>query len=122
MNSSSPLLRQTLTLLIITRIVVNIVWHAKADPDTCAIPILTAIGDIMGTVLLLGVFCLLNSLGDASALPHGEHGTVQTMVTELISSSTVVGSTAMTPTTAAETTSAMLADALSHSFIKYQSM
>ncbi|UXI21996.1 voltage-gated ion channel [Sarcoptes scabiei] len=60
---------QVLILLILTRFFVDIVWWLHYDPDTSALPILTAMGDILGTILLYLVFILLRSLGDVSSNP-----------------------------------------------------
>lgn len=56
-------------MLILTRFFVDIVWWLHYDPDTSALPILTAMGDILGTILLYLVFILLRSLGDVSSNP-----------------------------------------------------
>lgn len=47
----------------------DIVWYLRYDPDTSAIPILTSMGDILGTVFLYVVFLLLRCLNDNSASP-----------------------------------------------------
>lgn len=56
-------------LLVLTRFLVNIFWYRGMDPDTCAIPLLTSLGDLLGTVFLLSVFYLLRAMNDMSALP-----------------------------------------------------
>lgn len=56
-----------IVLLVMVRFVVNIVWWFRKDPDTSAIPILTAIGDLLGSILLLGVFILCYYMNDSSA-------------------------------------------------------
>ncbi|XP_046919629.2 solute carrier family 41 member 1 isoform X1 [Dermatophagoides farinae] len=60
---------QVLLLLIVTRFFVDFVWWLHYDPDTSAIPILTSLGDILGTVFLYIVFILLQFIGDQSAAP-----------------------------------------------------
>ncbi|KAH9403051.1 hypothetical protein TYRP_015817 [Tyrophagus putrescentiae] len=60
---------QVLILLVLTRFLVNIFWYRGMDPDTCAIPLLTSLGDLLGTVFLLSVFYLLRAMGDSSAMP-----------------------------------------------------
>ncbi|XP_065641059.1 solute carrier family 41 member 1 isoform X2 [Hydra vulgaris] len=45
-------------LLFICNICVHFLWKKKHDPDNCAIPFLTAIGDLFGTALLTGAFKL----------------------------------------------------------------
>ena len=52
-----------------TRFFVDFVWWLHYDPDTSAIPILTSLGDILGTVFLYIVFILLQFIGDQSAAP-----------------------------------------------------
>nr|XP_027202658.1 solute carrier family 41 member 2-like isoform X1 [Dermatophagoides pteronyssinus] len=58
---------QVFLLLILTRFFVDFVWWLKCDPDTSAIPILTSMGDILGTVFLYCVFILLRLIGDQSS-------------------------------------------------------
>lgn len=58
---------QVFLLLILTRFFVDFVWWLRCDPDTSAIPILTSLGDIFGTVFLYIVFILLQLIGDQSA-------------------------------------------------------
>lgn len=60
---------QVLILLTLTRFLVNAFWYRGMDPDTCAIPLLTSLGDLLGTVFLLSVFYTLQNAGDISALP-----------------------------------------------------
>ena len=56
-------------MLILARFLVNIFWNRGMDPDTCAIPLLTSLGDLLGTVFLLSVFYMLRSMGDITAFP-----------------------------------------------------
>lgn len=39
-------------------------WRFKIDPDTCSIPYLTALGDLLGSALLLGAFYFLRYIGN----------------------------------------------------------
>lgn len=38
-------------------------WRYKIDPDNSAIPYLTALGDLSGTLLLAGAFWFLKEIG-----------------------------------------------------------
>ncbi|RWS24894.1 solute carrier-like protein [Leptotrombidium deliense] len=55
----SVALLQLLILLYFTRILVFCLWKLKMDPDDSSIPILTAIGDVLGVALLTIAFYLL---------------------------------------------------------------
>jgi len=46
---------------------VNLIWKLGDDPDNVAIPYLTAIGDLLGTMFLAIAFRLLYLLGDKDA-------------------------------------------------------
>ncbi|ALC47226.1 CG33181, partial [Drosophila busckii] len=46
-------------LLWVAHILVHFFWHIKADPDSCAIPYLTALCDSMGTGFLAIMFTVL---------------------------------------------------------------
>ncbi|KAH8346879.1 hypothetical protein KR059_001527 [Drosophila kikkawai] len=50
---------QLLILLWLAHALVHLLWHCKIDPDTAAIPYLTAVGDSLGTGLLAVMFHLL---------------------------------------------------------------
>jgi solute carrier family 41 len=43
---------QVASLLYLCQVVVNVVWFRKGDPDLFAIPVMTALGDLFGTVFL----------------------------------------------------------------------
>lgn len=53
-------LLQVVILLIITPLIVKAAWNRKLDPDSVAIPYLTAIGDLLGSIFLLAAFYLLH--------------------------------------------------------------
>jgi len=56
---SCPVLCQVLLLLYIANWLVHVLWRRGSDPDNSAIPYLTAVGDLLGTVLLaLALFVL----------------------------------------------------------------
>lgn len=42
---------------------IHAMWRFKIDPDTSAIPYLTALGDLFGSSLLLGAFAFLRFIG-----------------------------------------------------------
>lgn len=50
-------------LLIIAHVLIHALWKYKIDPDTSAIPYLTALGDLFGSSLLLGAFGFLRAIG-----------------------------------------------------------
>ncbi|XP_016982140.1 solute carrier family 41 member 1 [Drosophila rhopaloa] len=52
-------LLQLLVLLWLAHALVHLLWRRKIDPDTAAIPYLTAVGDALGTGLLAVLFHLL---------------------------------------------------------------
>ncbi|CRK91288.1 CLUMA_CG004966, isoform A [Clunio marinus] len=54
---------QVLTLLYIAHVLVHGLWRFKVDPDTASIPYLTALGDFLGSSLLLGAFAFLRAIG-----------------------------------------------------------
>lgn len=47
---------------------VHWLWSIGVDPDNTAIPFLTAIADLIGSVLLALVFVLLYQIGDPNAM------------------------------------------------------
>ena len=57
---------QVVILLFIASWLVHWLWMRGNDPDNFSIPYLTAIGDLLGTVLLLAVFLLLYAVNDKS--------------------------------------------------------
>lgn len=50
-------------LLWATRRIVQYLWRRGMDPDSTAIPYVTALGDVLGTALLTAVFALMGPLG-----------------------------------------------------------
>lgn len=50
-------------LLMTAHIIIHAMWRFKIDPDTSAIPYLTALGDLLGSSLLLGAFAFLRVIG-----------------------------------------------------------
>jgi len=50
-------------LLYLAHWLVNFLWWKGQDPDNSAIPFLTAIGDLLGTVLLAAAFYILFAVG-----------------------------------------------------------
>lgn len=50
-------------LLFIAHVMIHAMWRFKIDPDTSAIPYLTALGDLFGSSLLLGAFAFLRFIG-----------------------------------------------------------
>lgn len=50
-------------LLLIAHVIIHAMWRFKIDPDSSAIPYLTALGDLFGSSLLLGAFAFLRLVG-----------------------------------------------------------
>jgi len=50
-------------LLYLAHWLVNFLWSKGHDPDNSAIPCLTAVGDLLGTVLLAAAFYILYAVG-----------------------------------------------------------
>nr|XP_023017195.1 solute carrier family 41 member 1 isoform X2 [Leptinotarsa decemlineata] len=53
---------QLLLLLYVCHIMVHTIWKYRMDPDNSAIPYLTALGDLLGSTLLLAGFFFLRSI------------------------------------------------------------
>lgn len=54
---------QVMSLLIIAHVIIHAMWKFKIDPDSSSIPYLTALGDLLGSSLLLGAFIFLRHIG-----------------------------------------------------------
>ncbi|XP_040064639.3 solute carrier family 41 member 1 [Ixodes scapularis] len=54
---------QVIALLPTTNVIVRALWRHKVDPDSSAIPYVTALGDLLGTGLLTLVFWAISQLG-----------------------------------------------------------
>ena len=54
---------QVVLLLYIANWLVHLLWRRGSDPDNSAIPYLTAMGDLLGTVLLALAFLVLSFSG-----------------------------------------------------------
>lgn len=50
-------------LLYTAHVLIHALWRFKIDPDTSAIPYLTALGDLLGSSLLLVAFIFLRAIG-----------------------------------------------------------
>lgn len=50
-------------ILYIGHVIIHAMWKFKMDPDTSAIPYLTALGDFIGSALLLVAFIFLRAIG-----------------------------------------------------------
>jgi len=53
---------QVILLLYIANWLVHLLWRRGSDPDSSAIPYLTAMGDLLGTVLLALAFFILSMM------------------------------------------------------------
>lgn len=49
-------------LLYIAHVIIHAMWRHKIDPDNSAIPYLTALGDLTGTMFLALAFWFLTSI------------------------------------------------------------
>lgn len=54
---------QVMVLLYLAYILVHYMWRQKKDPDNAAIPYLTALGDLLGSVFLGLAFVTLSLFG-----------------------------------------------------------
>merc|ERR1712061_501250 len=54
---------QVCVLIVVAHTIVGTLWRWGIDPDNAAIPIITSIGDVMGTSALTCVFCALFYFG-----------------------------------------------------------
>lgn len=63
-----PVLIQVMLLLYFAHNLVMLLWRNSADPDNYSIPILTALGDFLGTAFLFMAFVILSHSGDINAL------------------------------------------------------
>lgn len=60
---------QICLLLYIAHVLIHAMWRWKVDPDNSAIPYLTALGDLFGSMLLAMAFLFLQGVGHG----YGEH-------------------------------------------------
>ncbi|KHJ89865.1 hypothetical protein OESDEN_10300 [Oesophagostomum dentatum] len=49
-------LTQIVLLLYLCQLLVRVMWRLRIDPDSSAIPLLTAAGDLLGGIFLIGCF------------------------------------------------------------------
>lgn len=49
-------------LLYVAHIMIHVMWKYKIDPDNSAIPYLTALGDLSGSLLLAAAFIFLKEI------------------------------------------------------------
>lgn len=54
---------QICLLLYIAHVLIHAMWRWKVDPDNSAIPYLTALGDLFGSILLAMAFLFLQGVG-----------------------------------------------------------
>lgn len=65
---------QVILLMFTAHVIIHAMWRFKIDPDTSAIPYLTALGDVMGSCLLLGAFAFLREIGHEYGIPDLHNG------------------------------------------------
>ena len=58
---------QVILLLYIAELMIVWMWTKGMDPDSSAIPYLTAAGDLIGTAFLGIAFHILNAIGDGDS-------------------------------------------------------
>lgn len=56
-------LLQVMVLLYLAYVFIHLMWKKKKDPDNAAIPYLTALGDLLGSVFLGLAFFILSMFG-----------------------------------------------------------
>lgn len=54
---------QIFLLFYIGHVMIHTMWRFKIDPDSASIPLLTALADLLGSMLLLGAFAFLRAIG-----------------------------------------------------------
>jgi solute carrier family 41 len=54
---------QAITSLFLARFLTNALWKRSLDPDMYALPILSALVDLVGQLLLVACFEILSHLG-----------------------------------------------------------
>lgn len=62
---------QVVVLLWVCQWMVAFMWSRGVDPDNAAIPYLTALGDLLGTMFLFIVFLLLDSVKSHEIVVNG---------------------------------------------------
>ncbi|KAK0425723.1 hypothetical protein QR680_009344 [Steinernema hermaphroditum] len=62
-------LLQVLALLFVCQFLVRLLWGYNVDPDSASIPLLTALGDLLGIALLTTTFFLVDALAPKERLP-----------------------------------------------------
>lgn len=60
---------QVTLLLFLAHVIIHAMWRFKIDPDSSSIPYLTALGDVIGSCLLLGAFAFLRGIGHEYGMP-----------------------------------------------------
>ncbi|XP_012280520.1 solute carrier family 41 member 2 isoform X2 [Orussus abietinus] len=60
---------QVMLLLYVAHIIIHAMWRFKIDPDNSAIPYLTALGDLSGSLFLAGAFWFLYTIKQ----PYGDY-------------------------------------------------
>jgi solute carrier family 41 len=58
--------KKVAVLLHIGQLLIFWLWRQKIDPDSSAIPILTALGDLLGTAFLTLAFYVMFFLGETT--------------------------------------------------------
>jgi len=61
---------QVVLLLYLANWLVHLLWRRGSDPDNSAIPYLTAMGDLLGTVLLALAFFVLTLISQHMSSGH----------------------------------------------------
>jgi len=61
---------QLLILLYIAHVMIHAMWRFRIDPDSAAIPYLTALGDLLGSSLLMVAFIFLRAIGQEYVKLH----------------------------------------------------
>lgn len=93
---------QVIIILYIGYCFVNLLWLFGANPDDNAIPILTALADLLGTIVLVSGYLFLDSIGDVNASHLDETNLLRTKsISSIVYNSTLFnitnGNTSYTP-------------------------
>lgn len=81
-------------LLFTAHVMIHAMWRYKIDPDSSSIPYLTALGDLLGSSLLLLAFMFLRYIGrEYEERPEAMLGTdVPAILSSTLASFTTEGS------------------------------
>ncbi len=78
MEINTSIIFKVFILLYICYNLVHIFWSFGINPDNASIPILTSLGDLLGSAFLLVVFIILEKMNDPNAIIYNNWTLTQT--------------------------------------------